>query len=527
MVSTAEAFTQRRESTSKSKFIQPLPFSPAAPPMAYHHHHHHSSPCSPPPPSYPPPPQSCPYLCPHQPPPCHHHSPPPPPDLLLPHLFQNPNPNPNTTHFPSHHQKWNLHSPLETHYPLLFQSLIHRIETLESTLNHHHLSDYSSSYSGRLRDVAALTIQFYFRRFLVRRSIAFRQLKELAKIKARLASLESSLRRSGGVDFGVVSRNAMDLLIWVDCIRAGDGMIRDSKRSITREIVRILEFVDGLNVERFERDRLTKMKVTKSARIVRSGNRARMPSFVRDNEKLSKKNAVIRNGDSGRGRDRPVEELRERVERIRRLSKELEEEDGEDVEFYGFKHVIAQDGGGVDGVRNVAFEGHDSSNCRDRPVEELRERVERIRRLSRELEDDENVEFNGFKHVIAQHGGDEVERTDAQNYKDGVPVSSRDSFCPNRKKRATFLDDDEIKVVHSLSAESVEEEGESEGSSEVSDHDGGNTKRDLAVQSSNEDGKSGQKHNEELVFSAPLPVKMESRAELMKNRKNQGVKITD
>ncbi|GAB2257733.1 hypothetical protein Droror1_Dr00013893 [Drosera rotundifolia] len=484
--------------------------------MACHQHHHHSSPC-------PPPPQPCPYSYTHQPPPCHHHSPPPPPDLLLPHLFQSPNP--NTTHFPSHHQKWNLHSPLDTHYPLLFQSLIHRIETLESTLNHHHLPDYSSSYSGRLRDVAARRIQFYFRRFLVRRSIAFRQLKELAKIKARLLSLESSLRRSGGVDFGVVSRNAMDLLIWVESIQAGDGMIRERKRSITREIVRFLELVDGLNVQRIERERLTKMKVTKSARIVRSGNRARVPSFVRDNEKLSKKNAVSRNCDSGSGRDRPVVELRKRVERIRRLSRELEEEeeDEDDVEFDGFKHVISPDGGGVDGVRDAAFEGHDSSNCRDRPVEELKERVERIRMLSRELEeqDDENVEFDGFKYVIAQHDGGDGKRTDAQNCKDGVPFSSRDSLFPNQKKRVTSLDEDEIKVVHSLSAESDEEVDESEGSSEVSDHDGGNTKRDLAVQSSNEDGKGGQKHNEELVFSAPLPAKMESRAELMKHKKKQ------
>ncbi|TVU20623.1 hypothetical protein EJB05_36838 [Eragrostis curvula] len=108
--------------------------------------------------------------------------------------------------------------------------------------------------SSSARDLAARTIQAHFRRFLARRSRTLRQLKELAVLRSQSASLRGSLsgRRGRGADPAAVSEAAMGLLFRLDAIQGGDPMIREGKRAVSRELTRILEFVDKVLVKEHE-----------------------------------------------------------------------------------------------------------------------------------------------------------------------------------------------------------------------------------------------------------------------------------
>ncbi|XP_051209941.1 uncharacterized protein [Lolium perenne] len=105
------------------------------------------------------------------------------------------------------------------------------------------------------RELAARTIQEHFRRFLARRSRTLRQLKDLAILRSKAASLRSSLSGSGPrrcKDPVAVSEAAMGLLLHLDGIQGGDPMIREGKRAVSRELSRILEFVDKVLVKDHE-----------------------------------------------------------------------------------------------------------------------------------------------------------------------------------------------------------------------------------------------------------------------------------
>jgi hypothetical protein len=71
-------------------------------------------------------------------------------------------------------------------------------------------------------ELAARTIQGHFRRFLARRSRTLRQLKELAILRSKAASLRGSLSGSGRrrcKDPAAVSEAAMGLLLHLDGIQ--------------------------------------------------------------------------------------------------------------------------------------------------------------------------------------------------------------------------------------------------------------------------------------------------------------------
>ncbi|XP_072988678.1 BAG family molecular chaperone regulator 8, chloroplastic [Typha latifolia] len=237
---------------------------------SYHHHHpNHNSRC----PSSPP---SCCNCC------CASSIPPPPnpsSDQLLQYLATHlllqstsqplpapPPPGPPplySYHYLKKTQQANLpkdhHAHLPEDHQLLLNSLIRRVAALESNLLHlASPSPNPPSYSPppppppSLRDLAARTIQTWFRRFLVRRSQTLRHLKALAAIKSHVAVVKSSLSGKTHLDPKAISEKAMDLLIQVDSIQSGEPMIREGKRSISRELVRIMEFVDKVLVKEQE-----------------------------------------------------------------------------------------------------------------------------------------------------------------------------------------------------------------------------------------------------------------------------------
>ncbi|KAJ4974559.1 hypothetical protein NE237_007733 [Protea cynaroides] len=163
------------------------------------------------------------------------------------------------------------------HTQSLLYSLLRRVDALESSLHQISVSPPPPP-SISLRDLAARTIQTHFRAFLVRRSRTLRQLKDLAFIKASLNSLKSSVSDGSQLKPEVLSQKAMDLLLKLDSIQGGDPMIRDGKKSVSRDLVRFLEFVDGLSVKKRE----LSSKVTKSLRLAENSNKSRVCIRSRD-----------------------------------------------------------------------------------------------------------------------------------------------------------------------------------------------------------------------------------------------------
>ncbi|CAM0954635.1 unnamed protein product [Alopecurus aequalis] len=274
---------------------QPQAHTQPPPPPAAHHANLHSSYAyqynqqqqGPNPHAYPQPPQPHqqqqqgpnPYAHPQQPPA------PPPQQGPKPHAYpQPPAPPPHQQPYPSDHGQ------------LLLHSLLRRVAALETTLPHcfpspppapqrhpnrHHRAQRRAAAhqedeeeeeedppsppprrarGGRPpppseRELAARTIQEHFRRFLARRSRTLRQLKELAFLRSKAASLRASLSGSGRrrcKDPVAVSEAAMSLLLHLDGIQGRDPMIREGKRAVSRELSRILEFVDKVLVKDHE-----------------------------------------------------------------------------------------------------------------------------------------------------------------------------------------------------------------------------------------------------------------------------------
>ncbi|KAJ6851554.1 putative formin-like protein 5 [Iris pallida] len=153
-----------------------------------------------------------------------------------------------------------LQQPLKPHHqtpankdpqlhPSLLQSLLRRIANLETTAQRSPSPPRTPTQPPppppnrpTIKHLAATTIQTHFRRHLARRSRTLRDLNRLAAVKSRASALRSSLSEDS--DPREASQIAMDLLSQLDSIQSRDPMIREGKRSITRELVRVTEFVD-------------------------------------------------------------------------------------------------------------------------------------------------------------------------------------------------------------------------------------------------------------------------------------------
>ncbi|KAJ8513558.1 hypothetical protein OPV22_003992 [Ensete ventricosum] len=63
-------------------------------------------------------------------------------------------------------------------------------------------------------------------------------------MKSSVAACRSVLADETHVDPRYITEKAMDLLLRLDAIQSGDPMVREGKRSISRELVRMLDFID-------------------------------------------------------------------------------------------------------------------------------------------------------------------------------------------------------------------------------------------------------------------------------------------
>ncbi|KAK7374595.1 hypothetical protein VNO80_08028 [Phaseolus coccineus] len=294
--------------------------------MASHchcHHHHHQTP---PPPTITTTTTQC---C------CYHYPPnscctPPPPQHHLLHpiasLLSQPQPHPilpSQQNYTKSYTRHNLNLPTQNHH-LQHQhethsdisSLLHRIESLEFSLNHytHH----------SLRHTAASVIQTHFRSFLVRRSRTLTQLKHLASIKSTFNALKSSCSNHAHVDFAALSLKAMDLLLELDSIEGCDPMIVEGKKSISRDLVRFLDSIEEVALRKH-------VLCVRAERPVRSGKKVQTPRNAGDDE-----------------RRKLLDNLRDRVEKLSRLCK-VSANDEEDSE--------SENGAHDDGVTKVLIGG--------------------------------------------------------------------------------------------------------------------------------------------------------------------------
>ncbi|KAF5748943.1 BAG family molecular chaperone regulator 8 chloroplastic [Tripterygium wilfordii] len=214
---------------------------------------------------------------------------------------------------------------LQSQTQSILSLLVHRINVLESSLHQFCTSGFYHPPSSFVRDAAARVIQAHFRAFLVRRSITLRQLKELACIRSSFNSLKSSVSNENHFNVEAVYQQAMDLLLKLDSIQGGDSMIRDGKRSVSRELVRFLEFVDGFTVKRHA----VSFQSRKAVKLVRKGTKS---SYL---GKPNGKNIQV-------DKKEMIDNLRERIVKIRDFTRVFEN-DEEEVEFEGFQQVIDEE----------------------------------------------------------------------------------------------------------------------------------------------------------------------------------------
>ncbi|KAF4376000.1 hypothetical protein F8388_010166 [Cannabis sativa] len=381
-------------------------------------------------------------------------------------------------HDQSRHSKQRLSQqepePEETH--LLISSLLSRIEALETSL--HRFSSDRSHYS--LRDVAARVIQLQFRAFLVRRSRALRELKDLALVKSAFTSLKSSISDETHFDIHSVSSKAMDLLVKLESIQGDDSMVRDGKRSISRDLVQFMDFIDGVALKRRE----LSIKARKNARFSRNSDPPK-----------------VNVGKNGLDRDQRevIRKLRERVEKIRGYTM-VPQDDDEYVEFEGFQHVSDEDNEAenpivvISGKKGPIRNGVLANRSGDQP---------RVKKSVSFAEND-----NLFKVFSNSNEA-------SSNEEDSTSTNSSDGHGDDGENNGA--DVEELKGFSLGTEDDEEEEGDvvSVGSSQTS-----NEERNPKTESVTK-GEVNYKingHNEEFVFSAPLPVQMDDKADLMKRR---------
>ncbi|XP_065855743.1 BAG family molecular chaperone regulator 8, chloroplastic [Euphorbia lathyris] len=466
----------------------------------HHHHHHHSqnpipAPCN-----------------------CHYNdccsqSSPPPQHLsidpilqALSLLLQRQQPN-HHAHLNKHQARKNPHHNLQfqaqklhsellgedelTHSHSVISSLLQRISSLETSLAHFHASSSSNKHrypSYSLREAAARVIQAHFRAFLVRRSRTLSQLQDLAFIKSSFNSLKSSISNRNHFNYGSVSQKAMDLLHKLDSIQGGDPMIRDGKRSISGNIVRFLEYIDAITVKRHERS----CKPVKNVRFVRNSNTSR---------------ALNSNGHFSVPQKELVEKLSERVEKIRGFSRVFDN-DEEDVELEGFQEFIDDDDNDEEEkpeYHRVLVDGkHNNSKIKNGVLVKNTDGKPRVKKTVSFADNEDLCRIFSDPPEPVSNGDGSV--SDGSNsIDDHVEHMDYNEIEEQRKGTSDNAKNDEV-YQEQKAASSHTSNGERSGARNLR----GGYSEMISIQQ-NEDGR--------LVFSPPVPVKMESRADLMQKRK--------
>ncbi|XP_052299040.1 BAG family molecular chaperone regulator 8, chloroplastic isoform X3 [Citrus sinensis] len=316
----------------------------------------------------------------------------------------------------------------------VLSSLLSRIDALEASLQNFSLS--STSFS--LRDMAARVIQTHFRAFL----------------------------------------KALDLLLILDSLQGGDPMIRDGKRSVSKDLIKFLEFVDGFVAKRHE----ISTKAAKNVRFV--GNSIKPRNFRTNGGYLSGDQAEV------------MSKVRDRIEKIHAFSRVIKSE-YEDVELESFHEVIDGD----DEEENPSVYGSKNGVLVKRYVV---------------------AQPKVKKNVTFAENGNVYRFIDNGNGKSNGSISSGDGTLTDESASSDGNGQGiEVKEINDLPKETEDEkELYFENGVWMQSPDGErNPRRSMKAEGRNEIDGDYKVEDGQFVFSAPMPVKMESRADLMKKRK--------
>ncbi|CAK9326415.1 unnamed protein product [Citrullus colocynthis] len=342
-------------------------------------------------------------------------------------------------------------------------SLLSRIEALESSLPRV-FGSHVPSQSLSLRHVAASTIQTHFRAFLVRRSRALRELKDLAIIKSRFESLQSSLSNGFYFDRNAISLEIMDFLLHLDSIQGSDPMVKDSKKCLIRDLVQFLERIDNFTVKRNG----LPLKAIKNLRLGQNVSKSRVSSNPKHKSYENQKQTI--------------EELKSRVEKICERSR-IFENDGKDLNLKKFHHVDDDDD---------EEEEEEAPRIIIKENNQTRNRNQILQpRVKKSVSFAENGNLSSVLGSNSPH----------EDY--GV-LDERDSS--DELVEDTCNEAVEIKELSEEAEDDEEAHGDGE-SPEVSDGER-NHRRKM------DSGHGGS------ALTAPLPLKMENKADLMKNKKS-------
>ncbi|XP_054803010.1 BAG family molecular chaperone regulator 8, chloroplastic [Prosopis cineraria] len=357
-------------------------------------------------------------------------------------------------------------------------SLLCRIEALESSLRWISSSSHgyrpSSNYS--LRDSAARVIQTHFRAFLVRRSRTLRQLKELGCIKSRFNALKSLLSNDAYIDYAALSGEALALLLRLESIECCDPMIRDGKGSISRDLGHFLDSIEGVAAKK----QLRVVKATKNARF---------------GQNMDKSRVLNKPGNFGHDQGKLLENLRGRVERISRLCKLSANE--EDVKSEEILHVI--DDNDDDADPSIVFRRRKGTQTNN-GVFVQRQEVQHKPKAKKSVSFAESGNFS---------------KINSNNYEPALSVDATgldgSSSSDEQEEILVHIRNEAEDVLDSSrGAEVGEEDLLDNGGSALSSDGERNSKRHLS------------RNGGTVIFSAPVPLKMESRDDLMKSK---GVRI--
>ncbi|KAK8644365.1 hypothetical protein V6N13_123674 [Hibiscus sabdariffa] len=364
------------------------------------------------------------------------------PHLNQPHFlkpFQDQNFASKNHHF--HHKQHHQQDP-----NFLISSLVSRIDALESSLHSFsRASNCSSHPSFTLKDAAARVIQTHFRAFLVHRSRTLGQLKDLAFIKSCLNSLELSVSNKTRFDPQMVSQKAMDLLLKLDSFQGGDPMIRDGKRSVSRDLIQFLEYIDGLPLKKHK----LLYKNAKNMRVLRSSC------------------------------GEVMEKVRDRVENLERLSSNGEGYDV--VELEGFHQ----------GINEGEYRNKNGGDLVERRG--IRPRVRKTVRFAE----------NGNVYRIFSNENEVSSSGDGNLTDECVSSDDHGDIMEN------LLDESEGFV------ENLEALNLNDGESLRSSGQEKNLRKSLSKLAKTGIGGNYLIQGGDFVFTAPLPLKMESKADLM------------
>lgn len=250
----------------------------------------------------------------------------------------------------------------------------------------------------------------------------------------------------------------MALLLKLDSIKGGDPMIRDGKKSLSRELFNFLEFVEGLK---------------------RRGLSSRLVKNVRNGDVKSR-------GFQGKRMtgNVNVEKLKVLVERINKLS-QYDEEGVELIENSGVSDISMTRNQGVFQNRNGGL-----------------------------MKRGDGVQSKGRKSVTFADNGNvyRVYRSTEKPCSNGdcdISINEDDSIDDERE-----LPENLCREVEEIGVSSKEAEDDEEEKDLLENGSGGEKELRNYPESESKQVEMGG-----FVFSAPLPVKMETRGDFLENRK--------